>query len=121
MQTSIAHLTRGMEPTFSILRIGPFAHDCGVVRAIAPFSCRGRRCWTDGVHSPEARPSQRREAEKGTDMAKPAILTVDDDPQVLRAVERDLRKKYAKDYRIVRAESGDVALDALQRLKLQND
>jgi thioredoxin reductase (NADPH) len=54
-------------------------------------------------------------------MAKPAILTVDDDPQVLRAVERDLRQKYGRDYRVVRAESGAVALDALERLKLRND
>jgi thioredoxin reductase (NADPH) len=54
-------------------------------------------------------------------MAKPAILTIDDDPQVLRAVERDLRQKYARDYRVVRAESGAVALDALERLKMRND
>ncbi len=54
-------------------------------------------------------------------MAKPAILTVDDDPQVLRAVERDLRHKYAKEFRIVRAESGAVALDALQKLHERKD
>ncbi len=57
----------------------------------------------------------------GRTMAKPAILTIDDDPQVLRAVERDLRQKYAKEFRIIRAESGAVALDALERLKLRND
>ena len=43
-----------------------------------------------------------------------AILTVDDDPGVSRAVARDLRRRYGKDYRIVRAESGRDALDALQ-------
>ena len=41
-------------------------------------------------------------------MAKPAILCVDDDPQVLRAVDRDLRQKYGETYRILRAESGEV-------------
>ena len=32
-------------------------------------------------------------------MAKPVILAVDDDPQVLRAVERDLRRRYAREYK----------------------
>ena len=39
-----------------------------------------------------------------------AILTVDDDPEVSRAIARDLRRAYGKDYRIVRAESGDQGL-----------
>ncbi len=47
---------------------------------------------------------------------RPAILTVDDDPQVLDAVADDLRRRYAGDYRIVRAESGPTALDALREL-----
>ncbi|MDQ5811170.1 MAG: FAD-dependent oxidoreductase [Actinomycetota bacterium] len=54
-------------------------------------------------------------------MAKPVILAVDDDPQVLRAVERDLRRKYARDYRVLRAESGETALDTLDKLKLRGD
>ena len=54
-------------------------------------------------------------------MAKPVILAVDDDPQVLRAVERDLRRKYAREYRVLRADSGETALDALDRLKLRGD
>ena len=41
-------------------------------------------------------------------MAKPAIITVDDDTEVLRAIERDLRRQYSSDYRILRAESGPV-------------
>ena len=41
-------------------------------------------------------------------MSKPVILTVDDDPQVLAAVRRDLRTNYAQDYRIVSAGSGTV-------------
>ena len=48
---------------------------------------------------------------------KPVILTVDDDPQVLGAVARDLRSHYGEDYRIVRADSGDAALEALGELK----
>jgi len=53
--------------------------------------------------------------------AKPAILTVDDDPGVSRAVARDLRRRYGKDHRIVRAESGTDALDALKEMKLRGD
>ena len=49
-------------------------------------------------------------------MAKPVILAVDDDPQVLRAVERDLRRKYAREYRVLRADSGEAALGALDKL-----
>lgn len=52
---------------------------------------------------------------------KPVILTVDDDPEVLRAVERDIRKEFGKDYRIIRASSGAEALAALQQLKLRSD
>ncbi|MGE0688438.1 MAG: FAD-dependent oxidoreductase, partial [Dehalococcoidia bacterium] len=50
-------------------------------------------------------------------MAKPVILAVDDDQEVLRAVARDLRSKYAEDFRILRASSGLEALDALEELK----
>ncbi|BBZ35149.1 FAD-dependent oxidoreductase [Mycolicibacterium confluentis] len=52
---------------------------------------------------------------------KPIILTVDDDPAVSRAVARDLRRKYAETYRIVRAENGPDALDTLRELKLRGD
>jgi thioredoxin reductase (NADPH) len=54
-------------------------------------------------------------------MAKPALLTVDDDPEVLRAVERDLRKRYAERYRVLRADSGASALQALHGLKKRNE
>lgn len=50
---------------------------------------------------------------------KPAILSVDDDPGVSRSVARDLRRHYGESYRIVRAESGAQALDALKELKLR--
>jgi thioredoxin reductase (NADPH) len=49
-------------------------------------------------------------------MAKPVILAVDDDPDVLGAIARDLRQHYGKDYRILRAESGALALEALKEL-----
>src|ERR1700757_2702635 len=52
---------------------------------------------------------------------KPVILTVDDDPAVSRAVARDLRRKYGEEHRIVRAESGDDALDTLRQLKLRGE
>src|SRR6266536_4851856 len=50
-----------------------------------------------------------------------AIVTVDDDPGVSRAVARDLRRRYGEKHRIVRAESGGAALDALSQLKLRGD
>jgi thioredoxin reductase (NADPH) len=50
-----------------------------------------------------------------------AILTVDDDPGVSRAVARDLRQRYGSQYRIVRAETGAAALDALKELRLRGD
>src|SRR6187431_3536949 len=51
----------------------------------------------------------------------PAILTVDDDPAVSRAVARDLRRHYGERYRILRAESGPDALETLKELKLRGD
>ena len=50
-------------------------------------------------------------------MTKPVILSVDDDREVLAAVERDLRKQYRTRYRIVTAASGPEALDAARELK----
>jgi thioredoxin reductase (NADPH) len=48
-------------------------------------------------------------------------MTVDDDPGVSRAVARDLRRRYGERHRIVRAESGGAALDALREMKLRGD
>lgn len=50
-------------------------------------------------------------------MVKPVILSVDDDPEVLRAIERDLRERYRDDYRIMKASSGRDALEAARELK----
>ena len=54
-------------------------------------------------------------------MARPAVLTVDDDPEVLLSIERDLRARYARKYRILRAESGMAALQILKRLLERNE
>jgi thioredoxin reductase (NADPH) len=53
--------------------------------------------------------------------SRTAILTVDDDPGVSRAVARDLRRQYGEQYRIVRAESPSAGLDALRQMKLRGD
>jgi thioredoxin reductase (NADPH) len=52
---------------------------------------------------------------------KPSILIVDDDPQVLRAVEMDIRQKYGDRFRALTANSGATALDTLRQLKLRNE
>src|SRR4051794_26069221 len=52
---------------------------------------------------------------------RPAILVVDDEPTVLAAVARDLRRGFGERYRIVRAGSGEEALDALQELIRRGD
>ena len=54
-------------------------------------------------------------------MAKPTILTVDDDLEVLQAISRDLRKQYGDRFRIVRANSGASAIEALEQLKVRNE
>src|SRR5580704_3014167 len=54
-------------------------------------------------------------------MTPAILLTVDDDPEVSRALARDLRQRYGEDYRIRRAESGPAALDALKELKLRDE
>ena len=54
-------------------------------------------------------------------MGKPVILAVDDDPEVLASVQRDLREKYAADYRIVGVSSGRQALETLNELMATGD
>jgi thioredoxin reductase (NADPH) len=51
---------------------------------------------------------------------KPVIMTIDDEPRVLNAVERDLREKYHSEYRIIKAGSGAEALETLRELKRRN-
>jgi CheY-like chemotaxis protein len=54
-------------------------------------------------------------------MAKPTLLTVDDDPNVLKAIETDLRARYGEKYRVLRANSGDAGLEILRELRVRND
>jgi thioredoxin reductase (NADPH) len=54
-------------------------------------------------------------------MKLPFIIIVDDDTQVLRAIQRDVRNKYRDDYRITTSESAKEALELLGELKLKNE
>jgi thioredoxin reductase (NADPH) len=53
--------------------------------------------------------------------SKPILLTVDDDPDVLRAIERDLRRHYGQDYRVLRAEAGATALGTVRQLDARGE
>ena len=57
----------------------------------------------------------------GPIMAKPILLTVDDDSDVLRAIERDLRSKYGAEYRVMASDSPEGALTLLKQLKVRSD
>jgi thioredoxin reductase (NADPH) len=54
-------------------------------------------------------------------MAKPILLSVDDDSDVLRAIERDLRSEYGAEYRVIGSDSPTGALALLKQLKVRND
>jgi thioredoxin reductase (NADPH) len=54
-------------------------------------------------------------------MPNPIILAIDDEPAVLNAVERDLRRRYGREYRIAKASSGAQALDFLKQVQGRND
>jgi thioredoxin reductase (NADPH) len=51
---------------------------------------------------------------------KPVIIAVDDEPEVVQAVQRDLRARYSDEYRIVWAGGGQEAIDTLRTLALQD-
>ena len=55
------------------------------------------------------------------DTRNPAIVVVDDEPDVLRAIARDLRRRYGEDYRVIRAASGAEAVDAVRQLTERGD
>jgi thioredoxin reductase (NADPH) len=69
--------------------------------------------------TPEAQPENARGAEPR--QSRPVLLTVDDDPSVSRAVARDLRRRYGNDYRILRADSGADALEAIREVVLRGE
>ncbi len=52
---------------------------------------------------------------------RPVLLTVDDDPQVLRVIERDLRQQYGNRFRVLKTDSGQKALELVKQLKLRNE
>src|SRR6059058_2396132 len=54
-------------------------------------------------------------------MPKPVLMSVDDDSDVLRAIERDLRTQYGAEYRVMGSDSPESALDILKQLKVRND
>ncbi len=54
-------------------------------------------------------------------MARPAVLTIDDDVDVLKSIERDLRRRYADRYRVLSANSGQAALATLEKLTQRGD
>src|SRR5438105_10934197 len=54
-------------------------------------------------------------------MAKPILLSVDDDSDVLRAIERDLRSQYGAEYRVIGSDAPEGALVLLKQLKVRND
>jgi thioredoxin reductase (NADPH) len=53
--------------------------------------------------------------------ARPVILTVDDDAEVLRAIERDLKRRYVRDYRVLSASGGQAALEVLRQLDVRGE
>jgi len=54
-------------------------------------------------------------------MGKPILLSVDDDTDVLRAIERDLRSQYGAKYRVLSSDSPEGALSLLKELRVRND
>lgn len=54
-------------------------------------------------------------------MKNPIIVTVDDDPEVLHTIAGDVRRKYGGQFRVIRAESGEQALAAIQEIKLDGE
>jgi len=54
-------------------------------------------------------------------VALPVVMVIDDDRAVLNAVERDIRSKFGKQYRVVKAPSGEAALDVARQLLQRNE
>jgi thioredoxin reductase (NADPH) len=53
--------------------------------------------------------------------SRPVLLTVDDDPEVLSAVERDLKRRYVREYRVLSASTGEAGLDLLRQLSVRGE
>ena len=65
--------------------------------------------------------ADRAEGEPRERVARPILLTVDDDPTVSRAVARDLRRQYGAEYRVMRADSGSEALELIREVVLRGE
>src|SRR5580700_2704158 len=87
----------------------------------APAESRGNPASVSASRGSATQGSASPEPASAQEPRRPAIMTVDDDPDVSRAIARDLRRHYGEQHRIVRAESGEAALDALRQMKLRGD
>ena len=74
---------------------------------------------TSQSHSPTTDPAPTPSGQR--DATRPVLLTVDDDPSVSRSVARDLRRRYGRQYRVVRAESAADGLDALSQVVVRGE
>ncbi len=72
--------------------------------------------WAQSV-PPRARRNRSQSYTERKDMNRPILLAVDDDVSVLEAVVQDLRRQYGAEYRVLRAASGQAALDTMRQLK----
>ena len=54
-------------------------------------------------------------------MKLPFIIIIDDDIQVLRAIQRDVRNKFREEYKVLATESASEALEAIKELKMKNE
>src|SRR5215211_1042876 len=110
-------IAAGQKSVLPRRRLRPDARYGGKVREEAyktfastqPFATQPRGAYLSLMSGPVIQPR------------KPVIISVDDDPAVSRAVARDLRRRYGENYRIMRAESGASALEALKELKVRGD
>src|SRR5262249_19343658 len=83
---------------------------------------RNHRRVAAGPHGVSGRPADRHgRRRRGPGVNKPVLLTVDDDPQVLAAIRRDLRSRYREQYSVLSAKSGDEALATARELKARGD
>src|SRR5580704_6218720 len=87
----------------------------------APAESRGNPASVSASRGSATQGSASPEPASAQEPRRPAIMTVDDDPDVSRAIARDLRRRYGEQNRIVRAESGAAALEALRQMKLRGD
>ena len=93
-------------------------------RASRSIGSRARRSLTTVMQAMSAQ-AERAPTETASPIAasarRPAILAVDDEPAVLAAVARDLRRGFGERFRVLRAGSGAEALELLRELRTRGD